>query len=100
MSMKLLMLTALAGSAFSVAKGDVVAHYDDAEARRWIDAEFAEEAPKGAKVTVVIMEPEAAPLAPEVETIEAAVEDASEAETTADATTVETTADTSQVETR
>lgn len=100
MSKKLLMLTALAGTHFSVAKGDVVSHYDDAEADRWIGADFAEAAPKGAKVTVAILAPEAEPVALEVETIEAAVDDQAGGETTADATTVETTADATVVEAR
>lgn len=93
--MKLLMLSALAGSNFSVAVGDVVSHYDDAEAGRWIAAEFAEEAPAKAKVTVVILPPEAAPVSPEVEVI-----DKSQVETTADETVVETTVDETVVETR
>ena len=93
--MKLLMLTALAGSNFSVAMGDVVSHYDDTEAGRWVAAEFAEEAPAKAKVTVVILPPEAEPLPLEVQVI-----DGSSVETTADDTTVETTADETVVETR
>lgn len=93
--MKLLMLTALAGSNFAVAIGDVVSHYDDEEAGRWVAAEFAEKAPEKAKVTVVILPPDVEPLPLEVEVI-----DKSEVETTDDNATVETTADVTAVETR
>ena len=93
--MKLLMLTPLVGANFAVAAHDVVEHPDAIEAKRWIDAEFAEEAPKAAKVTQGIPPPEPAARPIEVEII-----DGAQIETAVDVTPVEAAVEPAAVEVR